>query len=53
MWAGAQKLKPHQIDSSINEVAHILIEVAIFLGSFNIFIDVPTCINHLHINEML
>jgi hypothetical protein len=36
-----------------NEVAHALARVATSLASFHIFIEIPTCIHHIIINEML
>jgi hypothetical protein len=36
-----------------NEAAHTLARVAISMASSNIFIDVPTCINHIIMNEMI
>jgi ribonuclease HI len=36
-----------------NEVAHALARVATSLASFHIFIEIPTCIQHIIINEML
>jgi ribonuclease HI len=36
-----------------NEAAHTLARVATSIASSNIFIDVPTCINDIIMNEML
>jgi ribonuclease HI len=36
-----------------NAVAHALARVALSLASSNIFVDVPTCIQYLVMNEML
>jgi ribonuclease HI len=36
-----------------NEVAHVLARVALFSASPTIYIDVPHCIEHIIINEML
>jgi hypothetical protein len=37
-----------------NEVAHALAKAArTFLASVHLFIDIPTCIQHIIINEML
>jgi hypothetical protein len=36
-----------------NETAHTLARVATSIADSNIFIDVPTCINDIIMNEML
>jgi len=36
-----------------NKIVHPLAKIATFLASSNTFIDAPTCITHLLINELL
>jgi ribonuclease HI len=41
------------IRRQVNEVAHVLARVTTSLASFHIFIEIPTCIHHIIINDML
>jgi len=41
------------IRRQVNDVAHVLAKAALFLASFRIFNDIPTCNHDILINQML